>query len=109
MILRHPNRILVPEEVRCVQHGDVERVALDPLAAVEESSEIAQGAVDPDAQGVLDRMHRAHLVGDRTDAADACGDVRGLLGRTAAEERLEEARRLEYLEDELPPRGRRSP
>ena len=46
-------------------------------------------------QRVLDRVHGAHLVGDRADAADARGDVGRLGEGAAAQERLEEARRLE--------------
>ena len=79
----------------------MERVALDPFAAVQQPPELAERAVDPDAQRVLHRMDRAHLIGDRTDAADARGDIRGLLERAAAEEGLEEAGRLEYLKTNL--------
>ena len=43
-------------------------------------------------------MDRAHLVGDRADAADARGDVRRLGELASAQERLEEARRLEYAQ-----------
>ena len=49
----------------------------------------------PRRRGVLHRVHGAHLVGDRADAADARGDVGRLGERAAAQERLEEARRLE--------------
>jgi hypothetical protein len=40
----------------------------------------------------------AHLVGDRTDPADARGDVRRLGERAPAQEGLEEARGLEQLQ-----------
>jgi hypothetical protein len=40
----------------------------------------------------------AHLVGDRTDPADARGDVGRLGERTPAQEGFEEARRLEQLQ-----------
>ena len=70
-------------------------VALDPLAAVEEPAESAQLPADLDATDLLHRVNRAHLVGDRADSADAGRDVGRLGERTPAEERLEEARRLE--------------
>ena len=85
----------VAEEVGRVEHVHVERVALDPLAAVEEAAQDADRLRDLDAAEVLDRVHGARLVGDRADAADAGGDVGRLEERAAAEQRLEEARRLE--------------
>ena len=51
--------------------------------------------VDPDAEEVLERVDRAHLVGDRADPADAGDDVDDLVGRPADDELLEVARRLE--------------
>ena len=50
-----------------------------------------------DAEQVLERVDRAHLVGDRADAADARDDVEDLVRRAADDERLEVARRLEDL------------
>ena len=89
------DRAVVAEEVGRVEHVDVERVALDPLAAVEEPAQRADRLGHLDAADVLDRVDRAHLVGDRADAADPRGDVRRLEEGAAAQERLEEARRLE--------------
>ncbi|MFB8830751.1 hypothetical protein ACE0DR_18630 [Azotobacter sp. CWF10] len=43
-------------------------------------------------------MHRTHLVGHRADAADPRDDVRGFGEAAAAQEGLEEARRLEDAE-----------
>ena len=95
MVARHLDRARVAEEVGRVQHVDVQRVALDPLAAVDQAAQVADRAVvDRDAAGVLHRPHRAHLVGDRADAADPRGDVGRLGERAAAQQRLEEARRL---------------
>ena len=51
------DRALVAEEVGCVEHEDVQRVALDPLAAVEEPPQRAQLAADLDAAGHLHRRH----------------------------------------------------
>ena len=86
---------VVAEEVGRVEHVDVERVALDPLAAVEEAAEHPDRLGQLDAADVLDRVDRARLVGDRADPADPGGDVRRLEEGAAAQERLEEARRLE--------------
>ena len=59
-----------------MQHHDMQRMALDPFAAIDQPPQRPQLPVDLDAEGVLDRMHRAHLIGDRADAADAGNDVR---------------------------------
>ena len=71
VVLRHLDRALVAEEVRRVQHEDVQGVALDPFAAVDQSPQIAKRTVNRDAASVLDRLAGAHLVRDRADAADA--------------------------------------
>ena len=69
----------------------MERVALDPLAAVEEAAEVAERAVDRDAERVLDRRAGAHLVRDRADPADPGGDVGRFGVVPAPKEPLEEA------------------
>src|ERR1019366_6293863 len=95
VIPRQVDRALVAEEVRRVEQVDVERVSLDPLAAVEKAPERTHLSVDADAGRVLDRLARAHLVRDRADAADARGDVGNLGVRAPSQEGLEEARGLE--------------
>ena len=95
VIARHLDRSVVAEEVGRVEHVDVERVALDPLAAVEEPPQEPDRLAHLDPADVLHRVDRAHLVRDRADAADAGGDVGRLEEGAAAQERLEEARRLE--------------
>src|SRR5690348_13765655 len=70
-------------------------MALDPLAAIEKAAQQPDRLGRLDAAQALHRVDRARLVRDRADAADACGDVRRLDEGTPAEERLEEARRLE--------------
>ncbi len=89
------DRAGVAEEIGRVQHVDVERMALDPLAAVEKPAKDPDRLRYLDAAQVLERVDGTRLVGDRADAADPGRDVRRLDGRTAAEERLEETRRLE--------------
>jgi hypothetical protein len=75
VIARHLEAVGVPEEVRRVQHEDVQRVALDPLAAIEHPPQHAHLVGHVDAADVLHRPDRAHLVGDRADATYSGGDV----------------------------------
>ena len=86
----------VAQEVGRVEQVDVEGVALDPLAAVEEAAQGADLRVDGDPEEPCSKAcDGAHLVGDRADAADAGDDVDDLVGRAAHDELLEVARRLE--------------
>ena len=66
------------------QYSSLRRSAIGPPTVTPQASSIASA--------------RAHLVGDRADAADAGGDVRRLGVRAAAQERLEEAGRLVDIE-----------
>ena len=81
-----------------MEHVDVEGVALDPLAAVEEAAERANGGVNFDAEGVLERVDGTHLVGDGADPADARDDVDDLVRRPPNDESLEVPRRFEDAE-----------
>ena len=87
----------------------MQHVALDPLAAVQQVAQRADGGVDlvEDAQGLFQGVAGAHLVGDRADAADAGGDVRHFAEVAAAQEGLEEPRRLVDLQPRLGPLARR--
>ena len=98
MIARHRDRIGIAEKIRCMQHHHMQRMALDPFAAIDQPPQRSQLPADRDAKGVLDRMDGAHLIGDRADAADAGDDVGSFHVAAAAQERLEEARRLENTE-----------
>lgn len=80
------------EEVRGMQHVDVQGLALDPFAAVEQPAQRGQLPVHDDSAGVLDRAAGAHLVGDRADAAHPGGDVGRFGVGASAQERLEESR-----------------
>ena len=95
MILGHADRVLIAEEVRRMQHGDVEHVALDPLPAIDQPAQVPQRSLDPHAEDRLHRLHRPHLVGNGADATDPCGDVRRFLVETSSQQALEETRRLE--------------
>ena len=94
VIGREVDRALVAEEIGRVEQVHVQRVALDPLAAVQETTQFVQRSVDRDAARRFDRVACAHLVGDRADSADARRDVGRLREPAAAQERLEEPRRL---------------
>ena len=76
MVARHLDGVVVAQEIGRVEHEDVERVALDPLAAVEQAAQRTQRPLDLHVEGALQRMDRAHLVGHGTDAADARRDIR---------------------------------
>src|SRR5581483_3363697 len=65
------------------------------LAAVEEPAQDPDRLGHLDAAEALERVDRTRLIGDRADPADARGDIRRLQEGASAQERLEEARRLE--------------
>ena len=77
---------------------NVQRVALDPFAAIEQPAQGADRLADLDAEHILDRVHAAHLVSDRADPADAGDDVEHLAKAAPAQQCLEEPRRLEDAE-----------
>ncbi len=97
----HGERGRVAEEVRGMEQVHVERVALDPLAAVQEPPEGADRRVDRDPVQVLEGVDRRHLVRDRADAADAGDDVDDLVAGAPDDQPLEVARRLEDLQPGL--------
>ena len=76
MVLGHLDSVLVPQEVRGVEHEDMEAVGLDPFAAVEQPPQGPDGGGDCHSQSAFHGVHRAHLVGHGADAADAAGDIR---------------------------------
>ena len=84
-----------------MKHVDVQHVALDPLAAVEQSSQGSQLAIDCHTDCAFDRMRRAHLVGHRTDPADARRDVGRLQVVAPLQERFEKPGRLVDLESDV--------
>ena len=78
-----------------MEHVDVESVALDPFAPVEELPQRPNLRVDFDFEQVLEGHRSAHLVGDGADAAYSGDDVDDFVGRPAHDQLLEVARRLE--------------
>src|SRR5215472_13578331 len=101
MVCRHLDGARVPEEVRRVQHVDVQRMAAYPLPAVQQPAQARDLAVHPRPACVLDGLAGACLVGDRADAAHPRGDVRRFGVGAAAQERLEKARWLVDVEPYL--------
>ena len=99
--LRHLDRAVEPEEVGRGQQVDVQHVALDPLGAVQEAPQLARARRDLDLEQPLEPVDRAHLIRDRADAADPRHDVGHLAELPAAQERLEEPRRLVDLQLEV--------
>ena len=97
-IFGHVDAAVVSQKIRSVQQMDVQRMALDPLAAVQQPPQPPNVFCDFDAQRRFESMHRTHLIRDRADAADACGDVRHLLQLAASQQSLEQPRWLEDRE-----------
>lgn len=82
------------QEVRKVQQEDVQRVTVDPLAAVQQPAQLHDFRVHRHAAGIFDGIARTHLVRHRADPADPRGQV-GRFGMSpSTQERLEEPRRL---------------
>ena len=98
VFVRHPDCIGEAQKIRRVQHRHVQRMTFDPFTAINQPPQRAQLSADRDAERILDRMHGAHLIGDRTDAANARDDVRCFSVAAPAQQRFEEARRLENVE-----------
>src|SRR5215469_15353765 len=88
------DHIRIAEKVRRVQQINVQGVAGDPLAAVEQPTQRSDRLVYVNSADGLDRLPGAGLVGDRAYAADPSGDVGDLGVLPAAQERLEESWRL---------------
>ncbi len=101
VLFRQGHHALAAEEVGGGEHVDVQGVALDPFPAVVEPPQGPYRRIDRNLKEALEGVDGAHLIRDRADSADPGGDVRGLVGVTAAQERLEEARRLEDLEAQV--------
>ena len=80
-----------------MQHIEVQHVALDPLAAIEQPAEQPYGRIYADPESAFDGMDSTHLVSNRANAADARGDVRHFRKVAATQEGFEEAWRLENL------------
>ena len=97
MVVGHSDHVLESPESRGMQHVDVQDVALNPFAAVEQAAEQPHCGVNAHPERALDGMHRAHLVGDRADSADARGNIGSFRKMAPAQkgfERTEAVRRF---------------
>ena len=81
-----------------MEQVDVEGMALNPFAAVEQSAQRDDGGGDLHTECLLQSLTGGQLVGDRTDAADSCGDVGHLGESPATEEPFEESGRFVDVE-----------
>ncbi len=88
----------IAQEVRRVQEEDVQRMAFDPLAAVEQATQLAYLLRNADPAGGFDRLARAELIGHRTDPADPGGDIGGFGPGSTAQEGLEKPGWFEDLQ-----------
>ena len=75
MVPGEVDRARVPEEIRRMEQIDVERVALDPFAAVEQAAQRPDRVVDHHPAGALDRLAGTHLICHRADPTDSSGDI----------------------------------
>jgi hypothetical protein len=101
VFLGHADHTVEAEKIRCGEQMNMQRMALQPLAAVEHPSHVPYPAAGVDAEGVLQRLRGSHLVGDRADAADPRGDVEDLFISPALEEFLEVTGWLEEIQGEI--------
>src|SRR5580704_9007281 len=62
---------IASEEVGGMQKMNVQPVAFDPFAAIQQSSQATDFRQDGDFQRSLQGMHATHLVGDRPKAANS--------------------------------------
>ena len=76
----------------------MQRMALDPLAQIDQPPQQPHGGVHRNAENALQGMHGAHLVGDGTNPANARDDVRDFQVMPPAQEGFEQPRRLKDLE-----------
>ncbi len=86
------------EEVRGGQHVDVEGVALDPFAVVEDAPQPPHLLVEFHPEEALQGVERADLIGHGAYPAYPRHDVDDLLCLPSLEEPLEEPGRFEYVQ-----------
>src|SRR5208283_4563332 len=98
MILGHLDDVFIAKKIRGMKHVDVQRMAFNPLAAIEQPAQLANGAFDVDAESLLSGVTGAHLIGNGADAANARGDIGSFAEFAAPEKSFKEARRFEDVE-----------
>src|SRR5579863_7460509 len=101
IILRQTYNIGIAQKVGGMEHIDMQRVAFNPLAAVEQSAQGAKLPVNHHAKGVFHRVYRAHLIRDRADSADTSGDIWSLAELTPAHKCLKETWRFDDFQFDI--------
>ena len=84
-------RLRADDEVRAAQDVDVQRVVLQHEGVIDQFADLAGGGRRLDLVEVVERLGRGHVMRRGAHAADAAGDLRHLLGRSAVAEDLEAA------------------
>jgi hypothetical protein len=79
------------DEIRAAEKVEVQRVVLGHEGRVDQLADLPAGGRGRDLIQVVERLGGGHVVGGGADAADARGDLRHVLGRTALGEFLEAA------------------
>jgi len=95
------HRVGATQKVRGVQQIDVQRVALYPLPAVQQSTQGLDSLVHDNAARVFHGEAGGHLIGDRADPADSRRDIWRFGEVTPHQERLEVARRFKDVERDV--------
>ena len=98
MILRHRNAAVVPEKIRRLEQVDMQRMAFDPLATIEQPAQVTQCTIDMQTEHLLDRMDRAHLIRHGANTANPRDDVRHFAVMPSLQEGLEKPGWLEDSE-----------
>ena len=98
MFARHLDGVRKSKKTRRMQHHDVKRVAFYPFSTIDEASQRPELIADRNVKGILDRMHCAHLIGDRADSANASDDIRHFRVAPPAKQSLKKAGGFEYIQ-----------
>ncbi len=98
MVTCHRDGVGIAKEIRRMQHIHVERVALNPFSAVEQTSQQPHGRINFNAESTLDGVYSTHLIRNGADSANA-GHKIGDFGEVPApQQSLEETRRFVDLQ-----------
>jgi len=82
------------KKIRQGQKMDMQRVAFNPLARIEQTPHALHPGRHLHAKGILNGQDAAHLVGHRTNAADTGDDVGDFRGKASLKEFFKKAWRL---------------
>ena len=77
-------------------------MTLDPFGAIEQAPQVSKRLRNQDAEGLFERMNRAHLIGDGTDPAYARHNVRHFGKVPPDQKRFKVSGRLEDAQLHVP-------